>query len=161
MTSFELWSCESLMALLDKEHVSVDARKAIAPLWSSMVNSITADEFQKRAKRIADYAHLHGRSADAAESGRGKTRRPGNGDSTFDRRELPENFRSLIVICRTYGVGRETVYDWIEQGAPISVSGAGKRLRYSAGITDLREWLLKNDPIVRRKCSSSRISEGR
>lgn len=52
----------------------------------------------------------------------------------------PVFMRSLLEICAVMGVGKETVYEWISQGAPIAVERSGKTVRYSAEAVSLQAW---------------------
>ena len=54
----------------------------------------------------------------------------------------PRILKSLIEICAEMGVGKETVREWIDQGAPIIVEQDGCRTRYSAALAALHSWRL-------------------
>lgn len=48
--------------------------------------------------------------------------------------------RSMCEICACMGVGKETVQEWISQGAPIAVERQGRSVRYSAEAVSLQRW---------------------
>lgn len=52
----------------------------------------------------------------------------------------PIFMRSLLEICAVMGVGKETVQEWISQGAPIAVERRGAVVRYSAEAVSLQAW---------------------
>lgn len=54
----------------------------------------------------------------------------------------PRILKTLMQICAEMGVGRETVYSWIDLGAPIVVERTGRRVRYSAELSKLQDWRL-------------------
>lgn len=54
----------------------------------------------------------------------------------------PRVLRNLNEICAEMGVGKETVRQWLDQGAPIVVEREGARSRYSAELGALQAWRL-------------------
>jgi len=51
----------------------------------------------------------------------------------------PRILRSMAEICKVFGVAKETVREWKNMGAPISVENGGK-MRYSAEVMRLQLW---------------------
>lgn len=52
--------------------------------------------------------------------------------------------KNLGEICVHFGVGRETVLNWLSLGAPIAVEGSGSRKRYSCDAARLQGWREKH-----------------
>lgn len=52
----------------------------------------------------------------------------------------PKILRSMVEICKTFGVGRETVQEWAKEGAPIVVEGGQSKPRYSTECLALQTW---------------------
>lgn len=48
--------------------------------------------------------------------------------------------KTLNEICVHFGVGRETVLNWLSLGAPIAAEGNGSRKRYSCEAHALQTW---------------------
>lgn len=55
----------------------------------------------------------------------------------------PKILKNLVEICAEMGVGKETVRQWIDAGAPIVVEREGNRTRYSAELVALQAWRLE------------------
>lgn len=53
---------------------------------------------------------------------------------------VPKILRSMVEICKTFGVGRETVQGWAKEGAPIVVEGGQNKPRYSTECLALQAW---------------------
>ncbi len=51
--------------------------------------------------------------------------------------------RNMKEICSAMGVGRDTVLEWIRQGAPIAVEPTAKGTRYAAEARDLLRWRVR------------------
>lgn len=56
----------------------------------------------------------------------------------------PKILKNMIEICAELGVGKDTVRQWIDMGAPICVEGSESKPRYSAEARELQEWRRKN-----------------
>ena len=56
----------------------------------------------------------------------------------------PVILKNLNEICVHFGVGRETVLNWVSLGAPIAMEGNGCRKRYSCEARSLQAWREKN-----------------
>ena len=56
---------------------------------------------------------------------------------------MPKILKTMTEICAEMGVGKETVREWLEMGAPIVVEQDGARVRYSAELAALHEWRLE------------------
>ncbi len=56
----------------------------------------------------------------------------------------PVFLKSMLEICACMGVGKETVQQWIDKGAPISVEYKGKQKQYSAEAVSLQYWRNQN-----------------
>lgn len=56
---------------------------------------------------------------------------------------MPRILKNLTEICAEMGVGKDTVKEWIDMGAPIVVEQEGGRARYSAELAALHEWRLE------------------
>lgn len=54
---------------------------------------------------------------------------------------FPRILSSLDDIRHEFRVSKDTVRNWIEKGAPISVEGEGTTVRYSAEVGKLQTWL--------------------
>lgn len=53
----------------------------------------------------------------------------------------PLVLKNLVEITAYFGVGKETVLKWVDQGAPVAVEKAGGGSpRYSAEAAALQEW---------------------
>lgn len=65
---------------------------------------------------------------------------PAPSTSTPSVAYAPHILRSLREICEVMGVGPRRVREWVRQGAPISVEGAGCKARYSAEAVALQRW---------------------
>lgn len=52
----------------------------------------------------------------------------------------PLILKSMNEITTYFGVGKETVYRWIEEGAPIAVENARGAPRYSCEAAQLQQW---------------------
>lgn len=52
----------------------------------------------------------------------------------------PKILRNMREICEEMGVGPFTVKKWVDEGAPIAVSGEKSRKRYSAESAKLQSW---------------------
>lgn len=56
----------------------------------------------------------------------------------------PVFLKSLLEICAYMGVGKETVQQWIDRGAPIAIEYRGKQKQYSAEAVSLQYWRNEN-----------------
>lgn len=54
----------------------------------------------------------------------------------------PKILRGMIEICAEMGVGRETVLEWVDQGAPIAVEWKGRKPTYTSEAMALMLWRL-------------------
>lgn len=62
---------------------------------------------------------------------------------------MEQSYNSVILknlneICVHFGVGRETVLNWLSLGAPIAAEGNGSRKRYSCEARSLQAWREKH-----------------
>lgn len=53
---------------------------------------------------------------------------------------VPKILRNMAEICDEMGVGKATIKAWVKAGAPITVEGAEKKMRYSAETMQLQSW---------------------
>lgn len=58
----------------------------------------------------------------------------------MDKTYGPVILKNLSEICVHFGVGRETVLNWLSLGAPIAAEGEGSRKRYSCEAGRLQAW---------------------
>lgn len=54
---------------------------------------------------------------------------------------------SKEIIASVFRVGRETVEEWFNEGAPIAVEGDGFNRRYSANYHALQKWRVQRSKI--------------
>lgn len=55
----------------------------------------------------------------------------------------PQVLRSMTEICAYFNVGRETVQEWMQEGAPIVLEYQGRLQRYSCEVMALQNWRLE------------------
>lgn len=53
---------------------------------------------------------------------------------------VPTMLNGMDEICDRLKVGKDTVRQWIEEGAPIIVEDCGKKKRYCAELAELHAW---------------------
>jgi len=53
---------------------------------------------------------------------------------------VPKILRNMTEICEEMGVGKTTVRAWVKAGAPITVEGSAKKIRYSTEALQLQIW---------------------
>lgn len=63
----------------------------------------------------------------------------------------PKILRSMVEICKTFGVGRETVQSWAREGAPIVIEGGQNKPRYSTECLALQAWRVQRSAAKRER----------
>ena len=98
---------------------------------------------EREASRTAKAQGKEGAMCEGQRGSRWAVSRDGGGRTAY----APLVLRNMEEICEVMGVGRKTVREWVERGAPIAVEGLGGRTRYSAEAAALQDWRIQRHPV--------------